>query len=355
MTRYLVAMSGGLDSAAVAAMLVEAGHEVIGSSLRLVDEEGDGPRSCCSAEDLSAARRSCDRLGIAHYVFDQRRRFAQEIISPFVEAYLDGQTPNPCIYCNQFFKFGELLQRAQAMNARLATGHYVQKIMHDDAPLLARPIDLHKDQSYFLYRISPAALKICEFPLGGMRKAEVREWAESRGLLRRNKKESQEICFAPQGAANFVEEQASKRIRVGNIVDQQGHKIAEHAGVHRYTIGQRRGLGLGGGGQKIFVSAIDGYSSTITVGDKKALEHRSIQLEEVKLFVSTAQLVAASAQNSLFVQIRARHKAVTAKVSVVDKTRLQIDFEQAQSAPAPGQSAVFYLNNKYVLGGGIII
>lgn len=350
MARILVGMSGGLDSASVAARLVAEGHEVIGASLRLVDEEGDGPRTCCSAEDLSAAKRSCERLGIPHYVFDQRTRFGQEIIGPFVESYLHGLTPNPCIFCNQFFKFGELYHRAQAMSAKLATGHYVRRVEHDGQVFLARAVDRHKDQSYFLYRISPQALAGSVFPLGDFHKREVRDWALVHNLVPRDKLESQEICFAPDGAASFVEQAVPSRLRPGQLVDQSGKALAQHPGVHRFTIGQRRGLGLGGGG-KNYVVAIDGPRAQVKIGSGEALLHDRIRVNSLRLFVEQSAL---EDQPKITVQIRARHSGALARLHWIDDDSLEIKFDVPQSAPAPGQSAVFYLDDKLVLGGGII-
>lgn len=282
MSRYLVGLSGGVDSSVAAALLVEQGHEVIGASLRLVDDpSAPSHRSCCSQEDLAAARALCAQLDIPYYVFDLRARFDELVIQPFVLDYLQGRTPNPCVLCNQHFKFGELLQRALAQGARLATGHYARLLQLQGRTWLARACDRGKDQSYFLYRLSHQAIVSTDFPLGGLTKVEVRAHARRLALSVQHRPESQEVCFAEEGAATFVAGRAGRQVCAGVVRDEQGQALGEHAGIHNFTIGQRRGLGIGGGPRR-FVTAIDGSSGAVEVGPDSALFKRQVILEQIQ-------------------------------------------------------------------------
>ena len=278
--RIVVAMSGGVDSAVAAARLHDAGHEVVGVTLHLWDYPDDpdakgGHGRCCAPEDQYDARRTADQLGFAHYTFDRRELFARTIVAPFVDAYLAGETPSPCAACNRGVKLAELFALADKLGAaRVATGHYA-RIVRDEgaarAPRLAQGRDLTKDQSYFLYASPRAWLERLVFPLGESTKAEVRAEAITRGLPGAHKGESVELCFVGGGAhayASFVEERADGRTRPGAIVDGEGREVGRHAGVHRFTVGQRKGIGVAIG-KPAFVTAIDADTGTVHLGDEQ--------------------------------------------------------------------------------------
>ena len=263
--RVVVAMSGGVDSSVAAGMMVEAGHEVIGITMKLRDTEPDeragSAGSCCSPSDLMDARRVCDDLGIAHYILDYREVFRARVIEPFAEQYLKGLTPNPCVQCNDHVKFAPLMERAQALGADyLVTGHYARIVQDDnDVHYLRRAHDLSKDQSYFLFGLGQTELSKLLFPLGELDKEAVRAKGKSLGLANWDKADSEDICFVPGGDYKKVVEQIVGPERLpgaGHVVDSDGVSLGEHEGIHRYTIGQRRGLGLAAG-ERLYVTAID--------------------------------------------------------------------------------------------------
>jgi tRNA-specific 2-thiouridylase len=353
--RIVVAMSGGVDSAVAAARLHAAGHEVVGVTLHLWDypEETDGKAHgrCCAPEDQYDARRTADALGFAHYTFDRRELFAQTVVAPFVDAYLAGETPSPCTACNRGVKIGELLAIADKLGAaRIATGHYA-RVLRDErgVPYLATGVDATKDQSYFLYACTEAQLARLVFPLGASTKAEVRAEAIARALPGATKGESQELCFVGAGAgayASFVEERAGDRVRPGAIVDGEGRVVGAHAGVHRFTIGQRKGLGVALG-KPAFVAKIDAETGTVHLGDGDALGSSSADLDDVVLAPGVALPLRAR------VRVRYRHDGAMARVVRTD-TGSRAEFDAPVRAVSKGQVAVFYDGDR-VLGGARIL
>jgi tRNA-uridine 2-sulfurtransferase len=355
--RVVVAMSGGVDSAVAAARLHSAGHEVIGVTLHLWDYPDDpeakgGHARCCAPEDQYDARRTADALGFAHYTFDRRALFAEKIVAPFVDAYLAGETPSPCTACNRGVKLKELFAIATRLGAqRVATGHYA-RIVRDDQNIafLACCNDASKDQSYFLYATPQSELERLVFPLGESTKSEVRAEALARGLPGATKGESQELCFVGSGArayTSFVEERALGRVRPGAIVDGEGRIVGAHGGVHRFTVGQRKGLGVALG-TPAFVTQLDAATGTVHLGTKEsALDAMGADLDDVVLARDmTLPLVAR-------VRIRYRHEGALAELSA-SPSGVRIRFHEPVRAVTPGQVAVFY-DGARVLGGGRIV
>ena len=268
-TRVVAAMSGGVDSSVAAALLVEAGHEVVGVTLRLAGAGAPQARTgaCCAGEDIYDARRVADRLGIAHYVLDYEARFKQAVIDDFAASYLRGETPIPCVRCNERIKFRDLLALARDLGAEaLATGHYVRRVEGADGPALHRAADGARDQSYFLFATTPAQLAFLRFPLGGLAKERVRAEAARRGLPVAAKPDSQDICFVPSGRyAALVERLRPDAAAPGDIVDARGRVLGRHGGIAGFTVGQRRGLGLSGP-EPLYVLAIDAARRRVVVG-----------------------------------------------------------------------------------------
>ena len=350
--RIVVAMSGGVDSAVAAARCVAAGDEVIGISLRLAR---DGGGSCCSLDDFHDARAVADHLGFPHYVFDLADDFERHVIHPFVAEYLAGRTPNPCARCNRQLKFGVLWARARALGARwLATGHYA-RIGTDPVtgrPCLRTAVDAGKDQTYFLFALDQDDLAHVRFPVGELTKAEVRAEAAALGLRVADKPESMEVCFVPDGdAAGFVERHApSGALRPGRVVDEAGRQVGRHAGVHRFTVGQRRGLELAGGHRaRRYVKALDAHTATVTVSDAAGLRARGL----VAHGTSWAGGAAPAPDSRLAVRIRHRHPLIPARVLATDPGATTVLFDDDGPAVTPGQAAVFYRGDT-VLGGGWI-
>jgi len=350
----VVALSGGVDSAAAAGLLVEQGHRVVGMTMRLYDARGTVASSggrCCGPRDVEDARAVCAHLGIPFYVVDLAAEFGEAVMDDFVEAYLAGETPNPCVKCNQHIKFTPLLDRARAIGADvLVTGHYARIVDAAGDHQLRRGIDAGKDQSYFLFSMPAHELPHVRFPLGGMTKDEVRAHALRLGLPNAIKPESQEICFVPDGDyAGFVSAQALKRGRAmpgpGAIVGEDGNVLGTHDGVHRFTVGQHRGLGNLTTKDKLYVTGIDPARAEIRVGSKAAAERRELEIRDLRwLSVPRASFDAG-------IQVRHRGTPIAASVTIdlADATARATLAEP--TVAARGQAAVLYDGDRVLAGG----
>lgn len=346
--RVVVAMSGGVDSSSAAALLKEQGHEVIGITLRVWSYEGAAKcGSCCSPDDIDDARAVAQALGIPFYVANVEELFKDRVVHPFVRSYLGGKTPIPCVSCNQDVKFDFLLKRARALGAKLATGHYARVEREGERYVLRRAVDAAKDQSYFLFTLGQEQLADILFPVGGLTKAEVREVAERHQLPTSRKPESMEICFVPdKDYAGFVEKVAGPQ-EGGEIVDENGQVLGTHAGIHRFTVGQRRGLGLGLE-RAYYVQRIEPETRRVVVGEAE-------QAERVSFEVLRPHWVdgAPAPEQPVQVRIRHRHAGAPGRVSVVQDGRVTVQLDAPARAVTPGQAAVFYDADR-VLGGGWI-
>ncbi len=351
--RIVIAMSGGVDSSVAAALLVEQGHDVIGVSMQLYDQrEGEtGFGTCCTIDDLHDARRVAVSLDIPHYIVNFEAPFETAVVDDFVREYVSGRTPIPCAHCNSDVKFSTLLDRARGFGAdRLGTGHYA-RVERDTLgrAVLKRAVDATKDQSYFLFSLTEEQLAEATFPVGHLTKADVRGVARRFGLRVAEKPDSQEICFVPDGDyASFVERRAPDLSRAGVIVDREGAVMGTHGGVHRFTIGQRKGLGLSSRAP-LYVLAIEPERAAITVGPREALERDRLTASRVNWIAgeTPTSWVPATAQ------IRHRHRPAPARVRRLDEGRAEVVFDEPQTAITPGQAVVFY-DDDVVLGGGWI-
>jgi tRNA-specific 2-thiouridylase len=353
--RIVVAMSGGVDSSTAAALLREAGHEVVGVTLKLYDAVGAGASRggrCCTPRDVEDARRVAAMLGFPHYVLDEREAFGRAVIDDFVAEYRAGRTPNPCVRCNEHLKFGPLVRFAAAIGAEaLATGHYARLGRRDGRWRLRRARDPDKDQSYFLFGVPEDLLGRVRFPLGELDKGEVRAAARRLGLPNADKPDSQQICFIADGDhKGFVEARGGGP--PGEVVDEAGRVIGRHAGTHHFTIGQRKGVPAVGGGDKRFVLRIDVASARVHVGPRHQLARREIRVGDVRWL--GAPRPAGAARVRCAVQIRHRAIAHAATLTAATNTTADVRFDEPVEAAAPGQAAVFFGAEEEVLGGGWI-
>ncbi len=371
----MVAMSGGVDSSLAAALLHEQGHHVVGVTMHLWDDdEGLAESLCCSLEMTESARRVCAQLGVPYYVFNYEREFRRHVIEHFVHAYTQGYTPNPCLECNREIKFRALLERAQTLGfAAIATGHYARITTTDDEPpsalspqpsalspqpsalspqryQLHRATDPAKDQSYLVHMLSQRDLARVRFPVGELTKAQVRALAAARGLDSANRPESQDICFVPGGDYRKVLREAAPQSLVpGPIVDLAGRELGRHQGLPLYTVGQRRGLGLGGG-QPLFVVALDIERNALIVGPPAAILHNQFAVDQAGFIDGQWP----AAPFTCLVQVRAHADPAPAEVTPLPDQRLAVRLHAPLKAITPGQAAVFYLGDQ-VLGGGRIV
>jgi len=353
--RAFVAMSGGVDSSIVAAMLLEQGYEVVGITMRVWsgdEPQADAPRQCCSESAARDAREVAAHLSIKHYVVNYLEPFHNFVIQDFIATYLNGETPNPCIRCNRYVKFGKLLEEAVALEADyLASGHYA-RIQHDKPSgryLLMKGADKQKDQSYTLYSLTQDQLSKLMFPLGDQTKDDTRRFAKELGLRVAHKKDSQEICFIPDGDyRTFLKKRAHEMFEPGPILTLDDREIGQHRGLPLYTVGQRRGLGIPAG-EPLYVVRLDPKRNALIVGPDSAVWGKELKARDVN-WVALSQ---APEQTRAKVKIRYLHKEQVATIRALDARTVHVRFEDPQRAITPGQAAVFY-DGDTVLGGGTI-
>jgi tRNA-specific 2-thiouridylase len=365
-TRVVVAMSGGVDSSVVAGILAKEGYDVIGITLQLYDHGTATFRkgACCSGQDIDDAKRVAAQLNIPHYVLDYEKRFAQAVINPFAEAYARGETPVPCITCNQSVKFEDLMSEARQLGADiLATGHYVQTKLTDvkkssSRRQLLRPIDNERDQSYFLFATTPSQLDFLRFPLGGLPKSKVRELAHEMGLEIADKQDSQDICFVPMGKyGDVIRKLKPESQKKGDIIHLDGRVLGVHEGIINYTIGQRKGLGIAAP-EPLYVVRLDAKKNQVIVGGHNDLKSYTVKLRDVN-WLGEGDLKILAAGNGMAIHAKLRStRAPQSSVIQIINDEIYVTLVDGEHGISPGQACVFYSdesNTSEVLGGGFIV
>ena len=358
--RVVVAMSGGVDSSVVAGLMRQAGHDVIGITLQLYDHGGASGRkgSCCAGQDIHDARRVAEALGIPHYVLDYESRFASAVIESFAESYAAGETPIPCVTCNQQIKFRDLLDTAKELGADvLATGHYIQRREGPHGPELARAVDAERDQSYFLFATSPEQLRYLWFPLGGMPKARVRELAREFALPVAEKSDSQDICFVPTGRyTGVIERLKPGAVKPGDVVHVDGRHLGRHEGIINYTIGQRKGLKIAGP-EPLYVVRLNAARNEVVVGPRDCLRTHGLVLRNVNWLGDEPFAQTACDGLRIFARVRSSQPPQQATLFAEADGTATVVLEDGEDGVAAGQACVFYASGAHdarVLGGGFI-
>jgi len=357
-TRVVVAMSGGVDSSVVAAMLAEEGYDVVGVTLQLYDHGAALAKkgACCAGIDIHDARRVAEDMGFPHYVLDYENVFKDAVIDEFADSYLGGATPVPCIRCNERVKFKDLLETAKDLDADcMATGHYIQRKMGDHGAELHCAADANRDQSYFLFSTTPDQLEYLRFPLGHLpSKNDTRALAEKYGLSVADKPDSQDICFVPNGDyAAVIRKLRPDAANPGDIVDTNGTVLARHEGVINYTIGQRRGLGIGGLADPLYVVRLDADKAQVVVGPKSMLATRTVPLREINWLGDTPLM--SKSEWPVAVKVRSTRPPIDAILRPISATTAEVELLVAEEGVSPGQACVFYdQDSSRIFGGGWI-
>ena len=351
--KVMIGMSGGVDSSVAAFLLQKESFEVIGATMKLYNNEDIdfvSEKTCCSLDDVLDAKSVCARLGIRHYTLNMTDDFKKEVIERFISAYQNGFTPNPCIDCNRYMKFAKMLHKAQELDIDyVATGHYARIEKQGDRYILKKAVDLSKDQSYVLYSLTQEQLKVTKFPLGNYTKQQVREIAEENGFVNARKHESQDICFVPDGDySKFIEYYTGKTYPCGDFVDMNGKRLGEHKGIIRYTIGQRRGLGLALPAS-MYVVEKDVDNNKVILGFNDDLFKKEVNVKNIS-FTACDGL---DKPERLCAKIRYNQKEQPATVTQTDENHFKIVFDEPQRAITKGQAAVLY-DGDTVVGGGTI-
>tara|TARA_Y100000992_G_scaffold175200_1_gene118146 strand:+ start:767 stop:1885 length:1119 start_codon:yes stop_codon:yes gene_type:complete len=354
-TTVVVAMSGGVDSSTVAAMMKKEGYKVIGITLKLYDnaKEVAESKQCCSGQDIMDAKRVAHKLNIQHKILYFQDKFKQGVINNFIDTYLKGETPIPCVRCNQTVKFKDLLEASKELKAdALVTGHYVKSITTGNQTNMYRAIDENRDQSYFLFNTTKEQLNYLRFPLGGMLKNETRKIAKKLDLNVAEKPDSQDICFVPNGDyVSVIEKFRPESLQKGNIKDLKGNVIGVHDGIINFTIGQRKGIKVSDT-NPLFVIKIDSKKNEIIVGPRENLGKKIINLDNLNLLVDKAEF-----NQEVFVKVRSTGNLLNAKINIKNQNKAEVNLKYSEDGISPGQACVFYNKDKFgfkVLGGGWI-